>query len=173
MVRPRGLIIAISTFLFLSPSIPTKADWQFTKWGDSLDTVISYDAGKIRKAHPKEIEGKSIDMVGRAFATGPYNTKELQAQAYYLFTNTQLTGVDLSFSNSDDGLRALEILKSQYGKPNTVVDRMTSGCKDIRYEWDDRQRSNLVRYRFYMCSSDNFYSAILYTPIMTAKETGL
>lgn len=48
-MKPIVLLLAAS---FCNYSVPSRADWQYTKWGMTLEQVIAASGGKVKLPNP-------------------------------------------------------------------------------------------------------------------------
>lgn len=135
-MRALGLIAAVA----FAMAAPAHADWQFTRWGMSLDEVVAAGEGRVARIAADQVDAEST-MVGtecRAQINGPY---ELAGTTYskvnLCFDGTGLARVMLYADEWDYGA-VDRALVSALGEP---VDETPLPSKTFI----DREKGNTIR----------------------------
>ncbi len=152
---------------------PAAADWQYTKWGDSSTQVLTHTDKGVRTATAAETKDNSIAVVGEALAVAPYKTPDAAPVAWFYFRKDRLVGVRLVFKTLDEAMAIQNRLNSQYGVSPNASDQMKADCRDIKSDWMDRERGNMVSYNAHFCTFGDFRASLMYKPVLTPAETGL
>lgn len=115
-MRALGLVAAATA---LAMAAPAHADWQFTRWGMSVDEVLAAGEGRVARIPADQVEAEST-MVGtqcRTQISGPY---ELAGTTYskvnLCFDATGLARVMLYADELDYGA-VDRALVSTFGEP--------------------------------------------------------
>ena len=128
---------AASLVVGLSP--PALADWQYTKWGMTVEEVIVASGGVARIFTDPKQDTDTEQL--RAIA--PYRAGDLVFEAGFNFSrkSDRLRSVRLKLIEGD-GLRLSAALENRYGKP------MSEGTTSVtRYaRWLDKENNNAVEW---------------------------
>lgn len=171
----RSFIILLLAFCCASHA---DARWQYTKWGMTIDQVLSANKD-VRRLSPENQKAQEIRSLGSALAEAPYVADGTPTNAVFYFKSNKLRAVRLNLRGSGDGYRLLESLSSVYGKSIREFERpVLDACKETRREWHDIKRGNVVTISILACSNVGPYkgmgsSSILYEPLRSKGETGL
>jgi hypothetical protein len=154
--------------------VPTqsRADWQYSRWGQSLESLLAEAGGKASKTTAEE-EGHSIEALGRAMATTRHNAAGIETPVYFLFKDGALSAVTLAVRDRYDAKSMLEGLMARYGKP--VADTTDSGdyCEKSNKFWQDKAEGNDVRYVAVDCGDLLSDFSIRYSRHMDKAASGL
>ena len=130
-------LVAVALAVILRP-LSAYGDWQYTRWGMTVDEVVAASAG-VARAYPKDPQ-KSYQGFDN-LAAAPYEASGFSFMARFMFSpdDGRLTGVDLDVANSQ--CADLEVaLRSRYGvaesEQNTFVHSL--------FTWRDLTDSNQV-----------------------------
>lgn len=178
-MRQFGLLVLAA----LSTSIPTAADWQYTKWGMTVEEVRAASNG-IAVASAKPISGFE-DETTESLLTSPYNAGRFTFTAQFLFSKDdhRLASVELVLRQEDasklprkerwsreadlysERKELLETFLQKYGKPerNEVA---VSGMLH-RLDW----RTDVDRVSFLEIGSRGII--IIYKPLRNKEADAL
>ena len=157
MTVVRWLIVS----LVLGLSFEASADWQYTKWGMTVDEVIAASNGKARKFTDP---AQNTDMETLQ-AVAPYVAGDFVFEAGFNFSkDSRLRTVRLKLIEGD-GRRLSAALLNRYGKP--LSESATSVTEHAR--WLDKKSNNTVVW--FMIGAE--YFTVEYSPLIGASEKGL
>jgi hypothetical protein len=158
---------AIALAALLTPTAAAHADWQYTKWGMTVDQVSASSKGKmIRCGMACDKQRTETDT---ALLYAPYQSGEFEFTAFAFFNNEskKLTSVSLRLDDRTKGYQLIAALKAKYGPPSSE-----SGVGSIMaiVQWHtpaDRMDVTLI-------GGVNDHSATLtYRPRLTNSTKGL
>lgn len=109
------MIISLIVGAFALASTPVRADWQFTKWGMTVDQVKAASHGLAVDLSASEVARNSTSSE-QALLSMPYNSGDLHMTALFRFSSGKLARVVL-----DNAVGARAALMAKYGKPDVVV----------------------------------------------------
>lgn len=123
------------------------ADWQYTRWGMTIDEVIVASEGQ---AEPYE-NGKKNTETSAVELTAPYQGAGLKFFTYFSFDTKSNGLVYVSLELADPSLcyELIGKLQSTYGTGTRPVE---TGLMDI-YKWMDPKRGNIVSLTRFATSS--------------------
>ena len=130
-------LVAIALAVILRPP-SADGDWQYTRWGMTVDEVVAASAG-VARAYPKDPQ-KSYHGFDN-LAAAPYEASGFSFTARFMFSpgEARLTGVDLDVANST--CADLEgALRSRYGVPESEQNTYVHSL----FTWRDITDSNQV-----------------------------
>jgi hypothetical protein len=156
---------AASLATFLVMTAVAQADWQFAKWGMSLDQLIAAGKGSVVKTTPEE--GRKQEMgagLGPAVAKSDYASNEIKSSAYYYMKQDKLAAVRLLPVSVSDGPRVAEQLRKTHGRPFEDRQDQIGDCKYKAIKWRDNAGRNLVAYVQVDCADRNS-AAVQYEPL--------
>ena len=158
----RPMFRHFAVLLLVGYSAEALADWQYTKWGMTLEEVIAASDGKARKFADA---GQDTDTE-RLKAIAPYSTGDFAFEAGFNFSRKdgRLRSVRLKLVEGD-GLRLYAALVNRYGKP--VSESKSSVMQHAR--WLDKANNNTVVW--FVIGAD--YFTVQYSPLIGESEKGL
>lgn len=118
--------------------LPSKADWQFTRWGMSPTAVIEASKGEAKL---ETNEGKSISP-GVAKVVAPYKAGPYEFRAFFNFNNDALDAVSLQLQDNSACGKLGQSLREQYGQP--FEDEQIFSLHVTK--WRDTKNSNVVQF---------------------------
>lgn len=173
-------LAAMITGLGLLYAPSASADWQYTKWGMSLDELLASSGAKVVRTTPKEQKDGEIDIVGRPMAKTTYVGGGITYDARFYFDGGKLTGVRLLPKSLSDALKTQSRLRSVYGEPREAKDRMVTGggCRDIVESWHAEADGNRIHFGAHFCIKMHPWNglqmySVLYQPVLSKKDAGL
>ena len=150
------------------------ANWQFTSWGQSLESLLAAEGHRFRRLSDEEARDHAIPALrGVPLLEGEYTTPDISTILRVFFAEDGLSGVHLELKSADDAIIALGRLKAQYGVPASEMERFRNGCQEMRYGWMDHLNGNSVSFSFSSCDTGFQNHLILYSPVLSAGQTGL
>lgn len=165
-------VLAIALSLIVLTTGSSRADWQYTKWGESLSSILAKSAQEIEKTTEDEEhdEGKTF---GLAQAKTTYKASDTTFKVLFLFENDRLNRVSLKIDNTRTAARILSALGDQYGKPERESTTSTK-CPSMERIWRDVNNGNVIEFSGFDCGAGNHNDyRVIYRPILYADETGL
>lgn len=140
----------LALVLSIQLSTPAAADWEFTRWGmtveqvqaasgNTLDTIPEYRRPGMRI-------GATLPILEGVFKAGAFRFYV----NYHFDAQGMLELVDLQPDNYTIGREIESALLARYGRP--IVDKSGGSCAAC-YEWQDLERGNVVN--FYRTPSIN------------------
>lgn len=112
----RPLVLALSALFALALlSPPARADWQYTKWGMTLEEVLAAAGGRVYRLTEPKRDGEEVIM-----AEGVHVAGDLRFMAQFSFLDGKLNRVTLQYQtrdkqNCEDVSNAL---RARYGPPD-------------------------------------------------------
>jgi hypothetical protein len=119
MMTTRSTALAIFIALaVLLPQLQARADWQYTRWGMTIDQVIGASNGALQpcttEACGKPSEGDGLSKG----AFGPYDSGAFKFNAFLFFDQEgKLQRVELKPINRDKLPELFAALRAKYGEP--------------------------------------------------------
>jgi hypothetical protein len=115
----RIISLAVAAIVYAWP-ISALADWQYTKWGMSVDQVIAASKGAASQTTPEiSAQHSAFDGSQAAKLSAPYCSGTFQFTAYFMFGRRDtLTSVSLELAAGDPHILIGE-LRTKYGKPTS------------------------------------------------------
>ncbi len=154
----------IATFAALTwTSLPAYADWQYTRWGMTLEEVHAASGGA---AHPPEIRDEYPDSNLVHLLNASYSSREFTFVAKFIFTNLDsLVEVKLEPDPhyEIDCSPLMRLLDETYGPGERKSYPVAQTSK-----WWDRESGNVVVY----FEIDAFSCSIQYREFMHPGEAG-
>jgi hypothetical protein len=152
------------------------ADWQYTKWGSTLEELRAIPNQTILTTSPKEQKGLAFSF-GTPMAKTTYKAMETTFDVNFLFENNKLNGVVLYMKDIETAARIGTALGDQYGKPekDTADYDKLSDCYTTYRLWRDEQAGNVVSFRSWACVGPDAPSSfhVMYRPIISKANSGL
>ncbi|TXN08921.1 hypothetical protein FV222_00170 [Methylobacterium sp. WL103] len=96
-------------------TMPAQADWQYTRWGMTVDEVVGASKGVARRY--TDLGKNGIDwkvLAAGNYIGGPYTFTSI---FQFGLKDERLTGVRLEPSNADDCSQIPDSLRVNYGRP--------------------------------------------------------
>jgi hypothetical protein len=126
----------------LFAAFPAASDWQYTKWGMSIDQAIGASGNKLRPANPQEqrnatVNGVAPGLVG-SHETGSFH---FNAALYFAGSGNSLSMVKLKLQDYSQWPSLLATLRSLYGEP-LEQQRAATGGGTMR--WRDEKGRNEI-----------------------------
>ncbi len=165
------IAVFVSAFFGYSTSC-AYADWQFTKWSESLDELLASAPSSIRKTTPKEADDLTVEDLGIPLALGEYDASGIKRLIFFHFSNGKLSGVRLMLNDKQDAMTATRMLTQKYQKPILDEESSSGACKKTEKNWVDISAGNSIRLISDVCGSWENYR-IFYTPIADFSQSGL
>jgi hypothetical protein len=133
---------------YLLTTSPAVADWQYTKWGMSIDEVMRASGNALRAPTPKEKHDHTLSFADRSLKDlapdliGNYNTDSFRFNAVFYFGGNQktLSRIELHLIDHSKLRPLLAALRSLYGEPLQSSNDSTSSMM----RWRDEKNSNEV-----------------------------
>ncbi|MDX8477911.1 hypothetical protein RFN28_05365 [Mesorhizobium sp. VK24D] len=156
-----GLVLAV----FL-PTTMARADWQFTRWGQSPDEVLKSSKIALSQTTPEEQAGHAIPLIrGAALLNGIYAAPEFKAPVWLYFADDRLSGVYLEIADGETASLVGGRLSNQYGAPAEKNSSTLGDCNFSTKTWNDAHRGNRVHFSWNVCESGFHNFVLIYTPI--------
>lgn len=154
-----SIILGMCVFLISNAGL---ADWQYTKWGMTVDEVIIASDGKAKEFVDS---GRDSDTA-RTLATAPYIAGDFLFEANFMFDRKtqQLRHVKLTLKKGN-GRSLYAALVNRYGKP--VSEHETAVLPSAR--WLDQENNNSVNWLMIGES----HTSIDYSAMIGKSEKGL
>ena len=150
----------------LIPVTMARADWQFTRWGQSPDEVLKSSEIALNQSTPKDEAGHAIPLIrGSALLNGIYTTPEFKAPVWLYFADNKLSGVYLEIADGETASLIGGRLSNQYGAPAEKNSGSQGDCKYSAKTWNDAHRRNRVHFSWDVCDSGFHHFVLIYTPI--------
>lgn len=99
-----------------------RADWQYTKWGMSVDEVIASSKGEMQRCESACSKLQTDDEVAAASGLYQSGSFEFKAFAYFNRKTGRLSSMLLYLRDTDQGFRLQDELKAKYGRPTSQTD---------------------------------------------------
>jgi hypothetical protein len=161
----RNAIVVMMTTALVSPAA---ADWQYSRWGMTVDQVATASKGQLRPCTPALCDKKWTDNE-EARLTGDYRSGEFKFSAAAFFSKkaVKLEWVDLELKQADQGNALLGALRSKYGEP---ASRSVTQIMRIEVWRDGKDQVSFVG----LGIGGNFSSvSVIYRPRVTESNKGL
>lgn len=169
----RAAVALVTSCCCLAPE--ARADWQYTRWGMSLQELLGADQGIVKTTTAVQ-EDRAYGF-GKPMASGHYEAMGTEFSVDFLFDSDKLSGVALYMDSSDAAARINAALGDQYGKPDESTSEFdpTTECQTDYRRWRDLQAGNVIAFRSWTCVGTNAPSDyhVIYRPILRAESTGL
>ncbi|MER9335805.1 hypothetical protein NKJ06_17750 [Mesorhizobium sp. M0293] len=150
----------------LLPVTVARADWQFTRWGQSPDEVLKSSKIALSQSTPEDQAGHAIPLIrGAALLNGIYAAPEFKAPVWLYFADNKLSGVYLEIADGETASLIGGRLSNQYGAPAEKNDGSQGDCKYSAKTWNDADRGNRVHFSWDVCDSGFHNFVLIYTPI--------
>lgn len=170
MIRIALVLVALT--------LPAHADWQFTRWGMTIDEVVTASKGNVARTSPATLKKNRMELgLGHAYARGTYSTGDFGFTSYFYAPSGKLSGVRLLLRDAPANHRLLNQLTSVYGKPIEASASSLAGCTLRSARWNDKSAGNVVLFSAMTgCQSGSErleFGAVLYTPLASKGGSGL
>lgn len=111
--------IAATIGVFLVTTSAASADWQYTKWGMTVDQVIAASKGQMKKC--SAVCDKQTTDSAKALLYASYQSGDFPFTAFAYFDNQsrKLTSVSLRLDDPSKGYELIGALRAKYGEPAT------------------------------------------------------
>jgi hypothetical protein len=111
MIRTATVITA----LFITTG--AYADWQYTRWGMTVEQVSAASKGQLRSCNAVCDKQVTNGEIARLY--GPYRSGEFQFTAFAMFdkSTNKLAYMNLKLENSLQGNALIGALRTKYGEP--------------------------------------------------------
>lgn len=162
----RGWILAaFATLALVLSGFPAFSNWQFTRWGMTLDALLHEGKGAIVALDREELAGEPLSQLGVATAKGSFEVDTLQFAATYHFRAGELAAVQLRPEPASfDGV--LQSLIRRHGSWISSSSRRSRGaCREFQMDWRDSAAGNLVNYFEHQCPTSARIMVVTYTAI--------
>lgn len=130
-------LVAVVLAVVLRP-ISAYGDWQYTRWGMTVEEVVAASAG-VARAYPKDPQKsyRGFDNL----AAAPYEDSGFSFTARFMFSpdDRRLAGVDLDVANSKCA-DLEDALRSRYGGPESEQNTFVHSL----FTWRDITDGNQV-----------------------------
>ncbi len=159
-----------TALLFLATaSVPARGDWQYTKWGMSVDEVVRASENKLRTPTPKERNDLTLTFADHALPRlapaliGEYHTESFQfiLVMYFGGVGHSLSRIVLKLKNHAQTRSVIPALIYLYG-PSFENKKDNTGSS---LKWIDEKNNNEVIASDLL---DQFFD-ITYTPLPSKK----
>lgn len=148
---------------------PAHADWQYTKFGMTLDQVVAASEGAAKaEPDPKRDRSQQGVVLSKALATAQYQFKDFTFDVAFGFDpkDSLLNAVSLRMKEGGRSCSALlGELTNAYGKPD-IADR---GSVVTKITWRSESTKNVVE----LVQVSDKYCGIAYTPLAMPGKGGL
>lgn len=157
--------VALISAILMLVALESRADWQYTRWGMSLEELMALPGVSVSLAMPSERENADRVTGGRAEATAPYQAGPLKLNAYFLFARNHLTMVRLQTMGHDADLLISRISEA-YGPAETTNNIDNGSCSRKTMKYRDRDRGNLIGAVLSRCRNiDSTVGTVDYRPL--------
>jgi hypothetical protein len=155
-------------FAALALTHPTNAvaDWQYTRWGMTVDEVVKASKGQLKPCDAQLCSGRElrgakdeVRLIGN-YASGQYSFK-----AYFYFDSKKLSIVTLDLNNPTLGWSLGADLRARYGEPS----RQSRDSISSDMQW----QTKTDRIYFMTIGSGPRSASVSYRPRITAGNQGL
>ena len=160
-MRQQASSLALSTLL-VALACPASADWQYTKWGMTVDEVIKASSGKATRID----DSRRDSEMQKTMATAPFVAGEFVFQADFMFgrKDQKLHTVKLKLKQGN-GHSLCAALENRYGKP---ISKSKTEVTELA-KWVDTENNNSV---IWLVIGGEFTS-LQYTPVIGDAEKKL
>ncbi|HMN51409.1 MAG: hypothetical protein KF794_09930 [Xanthobacteraceae bacterium] len=153
--------------LLLLASAPAHANWEFTRWGMSLDQLMTFSSQGVRLATDTEKQGKRLEKWGEVLAVAPVKVNGFSYLAVFYFRDDKLSAVNLESQVRPEQPEIARWLHRTYGTPLRNSELPVSDrCKLNQFAWrlseSDWRHANV-----FACNpqSNNDFLSILHVPV--------
>jgi hypothetical protein len=103
----------------------TSANWQWTKWGMSLNEITVLQGKSVRETTAEEKTNYSMGTndaprIWLAAAVAPYKADAFSFNAYFLFKENKLDCVFLDPQKQEDANLIMDAIRTKYGPADRV-----------------------------------------------------
>jgi hypothetical protein len=169
--------IALAIFLSFASTSITHADWQYTRWGMSIDDLLAAGSGAVTRTTPTEAKKQRMgNGLAEPVAKAKYRTKDFAFDAYFFLKHNRLAGIRL-IANPEQLIFIKTQLEQVYGKPfESSSSKVLPTCELHSSRWRDDVAKNVIMLSGISCYPRNKSldsAAILYEPTLTKGSSGL
>ncbi|WP_027517832.1 hypothetical protein [Bradyrhizobium sp. WSM1417] len=159
-------LIAASIGVFLATTSAASADWQYTKWGMTVDQVVAASKSQMKRCSAVCNKQKTANET--ALLYGSYQSGDLPFTAFAFFDNQthKLAIVTLRLDDPSKGNQLIGSLRAKYGEPATNT---RSQIMDFMVWRPAGDQIDITRIGF---AEDQSYS-LSYHPRLTNSNKGL
>jgi hypothetical protein len=157
---------ALALVGLLVVATPAGADWQYAKWGMTVDQVAAASKGQMKRCGAAcEKEKTDSDT---ALLYTPYSSGEFEFTAFAYFNNQtrKLSFMSLRLDDPSKGYQLIGALKGKYGEPSSQSRTAISTMAVWRGSGD--QVSVML-----IGSGDDSLTTVTYQPRLTNSNKGL
>jgi hypothetical protein len=142
------------------------ADWQYTRWGMTVDQAIAASQGKLKACNPQACNGQKNEST-LALAYGSYRVGEFSFTSFLMFdkADKKLAHVSLTLVNGEKALQLGSALRGRYGEPASRNSTTTPGFSITVW----REKTDEVLFTLI----GNDYANVTYRPRITSSNRGL
>jgi len=159
--------VIAAVIVLLAATWPAAADWQYAKWGMTVDQLAAASKGQMKRCGAAC--DKQTTSTETALLYSPYQSGEFPFTAFAFFDNQskKLAYMNLRLDDSSKGYALIAALKAKYGEP-------ASGSKttlSIHHVW----RGGNDEISIFMIGSGmpESYTTLTYRPRLTGSNKGL
>jgi hypothetical protein len=162
---PRATIAAAA--LLTAATAPAGADWQYTKWGMTVNQVMTSSKGQMKNCGAVCEKQRSATETALLYA--PYQSGDLPFTAFAFFDNQskKLAFMSLRLDDPSKGFQLIGALKAKYGEP--ASSSRSSNLMDILVWRVGGDQIDVTRIGF---GGDNSFT-LAYRPRVTNSNKGL
>ncbi len=178
-------ILKIATVLLASLLVSTaQADWDHTKWGQSLESLLEMEEYDVETQSGKSISPFQIysdyEISLNAFespsasaeVTIDLNNSHIFGTINFMQNINGLSAIIIQLNNQEAGLSVL--LEDRYGAPDfTRREQVSADCTKRTHFWRDDQSGNNIRLIDANCTERDDLRLLIYSPILTAENSRL
>jgi hypothetical protein len=159
--------VVLAIFASGTLSNAASADWQYTKWGMSIEQAARASGGQLRPPTAQERSDKTANGVQPGLV-GTYRSATFNfiCTLYFPTPASGLGKVTLTAVNYQQARSIIESLRGLYGEP-VEMDRDRFGNK---FRWRDDAHNNSIE--IYDLSSIGVLN-VFYAPLRSGSEKGL
>lgn len=169
----KWLASPLSLIVVLSSASSAYADWQYTKWGMSVEQAARASSGQLRipTAQERSTGMRRMHAGGAEIMpglVGVYHTSTFvfSCQLYFPPPNLGLARVALTATGNAPSSSIIEALRGLYGEPI----ESSRGIGGTNYRWrDDAHNTSIEVYDLSSIGTLN----IFYAPLRSGAEKGL
>jgi hypothetical protein len=157
--------LIVPALLLLSATAPAAADWQYTKWGMSVDQVQKASKGILQRCSGASVCTERSVTNSAAQLYGGYTTGQFNFSAYPMFNRqtSRLDAVTLELSDPTMAGALGAALRAKYGEPVNA----SRGSIMSTSTWRDRTDEITL-----MAIGERSVT-LRYSPRITASNAGL
>lgn len=169
---------AVTAFLLLLISFEARADWQYSRWGMTVDDLMAAGKGSVVRVSDSEADKARMgNGLGAPLAKASYRTNDFVFTAWFFFPKGKLAGVRLVGADGRQAIPIEQQLERVYGAPFEKEEtKILPQCKIRSAKWKDDASKNYILFSGVGCYPENpkiDSAAILYQPTATKSESGL